>query len=125
MFTWKPKYGKTTVVHKLQNTLWERNTTMKIHRGNDLLLPFFATRGGYSRGNDLSFSLSLSLSLTLSLYTRAIQLLYKSATTTFYTLSVCPKSYFYIYMTFGLFIHVSLPIGWDGSEPGLRSSGSP
>ena len=37
------------------------------------LVLFFATRDGYSRGNDLS--LSLSLTLTLSLYTCAIQLL--------------------------------------------------
>ena len=85
------------------------------------LVLFFATRGGYNRGNDLTHTLSLSL--TLSLYTRAIQLLTKKCN------NILPKffalSHIYTYMTFGLFTHVSLPIGQDGSESGLRSSDSP
>ena len=54
--------------------------------------PLFATRGGYNGGNDLAHvthTQSLSLSLSRCLCTRAIQLLYKSATTSTYTL---PKS---------------------------------
>ena len=33
-------------------------------------------------------------------------------------------SHIYTYMTFGLFTYLSFPIGRDGSEPDLRSSGS-
>ena len=53
-------------------------------------------------------SLSLSLSLTLSLYTRAIQLL---TTIISYIIMFFALSHIYTYMTFGLFTHVSLPIG--------------
>ena len=53
-------------------------------------------------------TLSLSLSLTLSLYTRAIQLLTKSATT---SLMFFALSHIYTHMTFGLFTHLSFPIG--------------
>ena len=70
-----------------------------MHRGNGLLLSFFATRDGYSRGNDLSFSLSLTLSHVVSVHTRYTtthftkvqQLLY------IYPLKVSPKLYLYIY----------------------------
>ena len=88
------------------------------------LVLFFATRGGYSRGNDLTLSHSPSLPHTLSLYTRAIQLLTKVFNNLLHYLMFA-LSHIYTYMTFGLFTHVSLPIGRDGSKPGLRSSGSP
>ena len=66
--------------------------------------------GGYNRGNDLYVSLSLSLSLSCchSLYSYALYTNLKSATTTTFMFSL---SHIYTYMTFGLFTHVSLPIG--------------
>ena len=90
------KCGKTTAVQKLQNTLRETVTMMK-HGGNTLLHFFFATRGGYNGGNDLSLSLSVS--------TRVIQPRYKK-NYLFFALS-----HIYTYMTFRLFTHMSLPIG--------------
>ena len=82
------------------------------------LVLFFATRGSYNEGNDLTHTHTHSLSLTLSLCTRTIQLLYKSVTTT--TKSVCPKSYLYIYNFRVIYISV-LPNRSDGSEPGHRN----
>ena len=92
--TWKPQmWEKTTAVHKLQNTLWERTTTTRIHRGNDLL----SSSSPHAKVTvEAKTSHSLSLSLTLSLYTRAIQLLLQKCSTT-YNNVLCPKSYLYIY----------------------------
>ena len=119
MLTWKnPNVGKTTAVHKLQNTLWERSTTMRGTQRQRPLVLFFATRGGYNGGNYLTHTLSF----TLSLYTRAIQLTFTKYQQ--HNENVCPKSYLYIYDFRVIYISV-LPNRSDGSEPGLLPSGSP
>ena len=101
MLTWKPKCGKNHgSPQTAEYTMGEEYNNEDIQRQRPLVL-FFATRGGYSWGNDLS------LSLTLSLYTRTIQLL---TTIISYTMFFA-LSHIYTYMTFGLFTHVSLPIG--------------
>ena len=66
MLTWKPKCGKNHgSPQTAKYTMGEEYNNENTQRQRPFVL-FFATRGGYSRGNDLSLSLSLSLSLTLS-----------------------------------------------------------
>ena len=115
--------GKTTAVHKLQNTLWERSTTTRIHRGNDLL---FSSSPHAAVTVEATTSHTHSLSLTMSLYTRAIHLLLTKVQqlTINYVLSVCPKSYLYRYDFRVIYTCVPSNLS-DGSKPGLRSSGSP
>ena len=109
ILTWKPKWGKkTTAVHKLQNTLWERNTTTRIHRGNDLL----SSSSPHAAATvEATTSHSLSLSHVVSVHTRYTQT-YKSVQQLLSTTNLFfALSHIYTYMTFGLFTHVSLPIG--------------
>ena len=107
--------GKTTTAHGLQNTLSERNTKLRKHRGNDLLSSSFATRSGYNEEATTSFFLSLSQhsvtrSVQLTLQPHIIQ-------------SMCPKSYLYTYDFRAIYINVhsdrsdrSGPVlGWAGS----------
>ena len=106
--------GKTRAVHKLQNTLWERNTTTRIHRGNDLL-----SSSSPHAAVTVEATTSLSLSLSVSIHTR-YTITYKKRINNV----LCPKSYLYIY-DFRV-IYTCVPSNRsDGSEPGLRSSGSP
>ena len=70
MLTWKPKCGKTTAAHRLQNDHYER----RIQQWESTVATTSCTpsspHGGYNGGNDLSLSLSLSLSLYTQLHTR-------------------------------------------------------
>ena len=71
-----------------------------------------------------SLSLSLTLSHVVSIHTRYTTTSYKSVATKKNYNVLCPKSYLYIY-DFRVF-YTCVPSNWsDGSEPGLRSSGSP
>ena len=86
--------GKTTAVHKLQNTLWERGTTTRIHRGNDLL-----SSSSPHAAVTIEATTSHSLFLSHTLYTPSrclCTLTYKGVQLTTNN-SVSPKSYLYIY----------------------------
>ena len=106
-------WEKTTTVHKLQNTLWERSTTTRIHRGNDLLsssLPHAAVTVEATTSHSLSVSIH-------TLYTTNLQ---KCSTT---LQNVCPKSYLYIY-DFRV-IYTCVPFQSIGSnQSGRISTGS-
>ena len=112
--------GKTTAVHKLQNTLWERSTTTRIHRGNGLL----SSSSPHAVVTiEATTSHTHSLSLSRCLCTHALYNLLTTKTTTLHNV-LCPKSYLYIYDFW--VIYTCVPSNQsDGSEPGLRSSGSP
>ena len=98
-------------------TMRETITAMEAQGQRPLAPPLFATRGGYNGGNYLF----LSLSLTLYLYTRAIQLLYKSIQQ---HIKVCALSHIYTYMTFGLFTYLSFLIGRTNRNRVIRTGPS-
>ena len=85
--------GKTTATPRLQNTLWKRRLQQWKHKGNDLL-HFSLRHTRRLQWRQLPLSLSLSLSHALSLHTRYTTNFRKCNNN---ILSVCPKSYLYIY----------------------------
>ena len=111
-----PNVGKTTAAHRLQNTLWERSTTTRIHRGNDLLS---SSSPHAAVTVEATTSVSVSLSLSLS-----VHLLYNCSTTTDYnnnttttfinTMKVCALSHIYTYMTFR---HIYICVLLNRSKP--------
>ena len=114
--------GKTTAVHKLQNTLWERSTTTRIHRGNDLLSsssPHAAVTVEATTSHTHTLFLSLSLSRCLCTHALYNYIQQKCSTTQ----NVCPKSYLYIYDFRVIYINVHSNRS-DRSEPVLGSAGS-
>ena len=101
MLTWKPKCGKNHgSPQTAEYTMGEEYNNEDTQRQRPLVLRHTRRLQLRQRPH--------TLSLTLSLYTRAIQLLTKSATT---SLMFFALSHIYTHMTFGLFTHVSLPIG--------------
>ena len=121
MLTWKTRIGKNHDSPQTAEIHYESKVTTRRGTEATTSLSPSSPHAAVTVEATTSLSLSLTHSLTLSLYTHAIQQLYKSVQLYhFFALS-----YIYTYMTFRLFKHVSLPIGRDGSVPGLRSSGSP
>ena len=97
ILTWKThNVGKTTAVHKLQNTLRERNTTARIHRGNELLSspsPHAAVTVEATTSH--THTLSLTLSFLHTRYTTTYNNMFNIII--IIVESMCPKSYLYIY----------------------------
>ena len=118
-----PNVGKNHGNPQTAEYAMERGTTTRIQRGNNLLSSSsphatFTVQATTSH----SLTLSLSLSLTRCLCTHALYNYFRKVQQ--HILSVCPKSYLYIYDFRVIYTYV--PSNWrDGSKPGLRSSGSP
>ena len=125
--------GKTTIVHKLQkSTIREEYNNEDTQRQRPLIL-FFATRGGYIGGNNLSSSSSPHAAVTVEATTshthslslsRSIHTHYTTNFTKCNNNILCPRSYLYIYDFRVIYMSV-LSNQSVGSEPGLRSSSSP
>ena len=112
MLTWKPKGGKNHDSPQIAEY------TMGEEYNNEDTPPHTAVTVEATT----SLSLSLSLSHAISIHTRYTTNFTNA--TTYSNNTLCPKSYLYIYDFRVIYISV-LPNRSDGSELGLRSSGSP
>ena len=101
-----PNVGKTTAAHRLQKiALYERNTTSRKHRGNDLLSSSLSPHAAVTTRRQRPLSLSHALYKNFSIIQQHFNN-YKD---------MCPKSYLYIY-DFSAYLHLgpsnrSVPIG--------------